>query len=154
MKWSLCNLFRNSTSRAAAPIAGCSARTTRLEVESLEDRAVPTMNLTGYSFSMPAASLYVSQEIGTQFWGSFFDAKSGIAIPVTGQLNPIGNQLDAMSFHGSGMKGLESEQVVFNGKLHEGPAPLMFGQVTERYQMPVAIWMHSEFIESVGHVVT
>jgi hypothetical protein len=151
MNLSLRNLFRTRSGRAPARTSPRSARTTRLEVEALEERAVPTMNLKGYVFPMPGATLSVSNEIGNTFWGTFADATSGINVPVTGQLAPLGPpQLDAMHFGGMAQKGLETEQVVFNGQLHEGPSPLMMGQLTEHYALPIAMWTTTRFVESYG----
>jgi hypothetical protein len=113
------------------------------------------MNLTGYTFALPGATLHVTAENVTTgvFAGTFADAASGITVAFNnGHLQPIGPKLDTMAFQGIGTKGLETEKVVFNGDLHESATPLMFGQLTETYSLPVAQWTVSRFVESYGRL--
>jgi hypothetical protein len=104
-----------------------------LTVESLEDRVVPTFNVTPYTFSMPTGTFHAATEslrTGT-FEGIFADARTGINIAVTGQLQAQGKHVDSLHFSGSGTQGGETEQVTFNGKLHLGQSPLLTGTLTE-----------------------
>jgi hypothetical protein len=119
----------------------------------LEERDVPAvMNLTCYTFALPGATLHVTNEnvLSGDFWGTFTDATSGISMKVSGHLKPIGVNLDKMDFQGNGTKGPETEQVVFNGDLHESLFPLMFGNLTESYSLPIARWTVSRQVESYG----
>jgi hypothetical protein len=156
MNLSLRNLFRTRTGRAAAPPSRRPDQTTRLEVEALEERAVPTISLKGYLFPMPNATLTVSNQIGSTFWGTFHDATSGFNVPVSGQLAPLGPpKLDAIHFGGAVSVGFEAEQVVFNGELYEGPPPLMMGQLAEHYTvtlpfLPPLSWTTFERVETYG----
>src|SRR5262249_15568424 len=130
MHLSLRNLFRGRRATRGSARSGNAAR---LQVEALEGRDVPAvMNLTCYTFALPGATLHVTNEnvLSGDFWGTFTDATSGITMKVSGHLKPIGLKLDAMDFHGAGIKGPETEQVVFNGDLHESLFPLMFGTLT------------------------
>jgi hypothetical protein len=114
------------------------------------------MNLTGYTFALPGATLHVAIEKPLNanisvFLGTFHDAASGIDITnVTGQLQHIGPNLDKMVFQGSGAKGAETEKVAFNGDLHESTVPVMFGQLTENYSLPVALWTVTRMVEGAG----
>jgi hypothetical protein len=83
-----------------------------LQVEALEGRDVPAvMNLTGYTFALPGATLHVTGEnVSTgAFVGTFADAGSGINVAVNGLLQNIGPNLDKMAFQGVGTKGVETE---------------------------------------------
>jgi len=131
MKRSLRNLFRALTGRGADRTSRRPAATTQPQVEALEERAVPTMNLTNYNFMLPGAVLHVASQTGGTFSGTFWDRTSGISVPVTGQLSPIGLPVDAMSFAGTGQNGWEFEHVSFGGMLVESQSPLMTGQLTE-----------------------
>jgi hypothetical protein len=151
MHLSFRNLFR--VPHRATRSSARSDNTTRLHVEALEARDVPAvMNLTGYTFGLPGATLKVTGENVTTgvFAGTFTDATSGITISVNGHLQPFGLNLDTMDFQGVGTKGLETEQVVFKGDLHESLFPLMFGQLTETYSLPVARWTVSRPVETYG----
>src|SRR5262249_32837792 len=97
------------------------------------------------------ATLYVSNQIGGIIGGKFHDMTTAMDIPVKGQLSPLGPpKLDAMSFHGSATMGALTEQVVFNGEFFEGPPPLMVGQLTEHYALPIAMWTTNRVVESYG----
>jgi hypothetical protein len=152
MKEYLHNLLRRGLARCPAR----PPRATRLELETLDKRDVPAvMNLTGYTFALPGATLLVTNEnvLTGQFAGTFTDAASGIAISIpmgNGHLQPIGPNLDALVFQGVGMQGLETEKVAFHGDLHEATYPLMIGQLTESYSLPVAQWTVSRIVEGYG----
>jgi hypothetical protein len=150
MRLSLRNLFRG---RRATRGSARSGNATRLHLETLEGRDVPAvMNLMCYTFYLPSAKLTVSNEnvVTGDFWGTFTDASSNITMNVSGHLQPIGPNLDKMDFHGVGVKGPETEQVVFNGDLHESLFPLMFGTLTESYSLPIARWTVSRQVETYG----
>jgi len=152
MQLSLRNLFRSGRRRVTRGSAR-SGNATRLHVEALEGRDVPAvMNLTCYTFALPGATLHVTAENVTTgvFVGTFSDATSGISMNVIGHLKPIGPNLDKMDFQGAGSKGPETEQVVFNGDLHESLFPLMFGNLTESYSLPIARWTVSRQVETYG----
>jgi hypothetical protein len=114
------------------------------------------MNLTGYTFTLPGATLQVTGEnvITGNFAAVFHDASSGIDVPInflSGRLQHIGPSLDKMVFHGTGTKGPETEQVLFNGDLHEALFPLMFGRLTEVYRFPAGRRTVSRIVEGRGH---
>jgi hypothetical protein len=122
----------------------------RLQVEQLEQRAVPTINLPSYTFNFPgvgtfhATSEIVSSNgvgVTATFNGVFSDAKSGINVPVKGNLFGVGQPLttDFLSFRGGAAKGIEMETAQFAGILHEGQQldviipPSLEGVLTEDY---------------------
>jgi hypothetical protein len=139
MKRSLRNLFGGLNGRAAAP-RSAPPTTTRLHVEQLEERAVPTINLLDYKFVMPGAGTFHAtweNFVTGAFKGDFVDAKTGIDVAVAGKLTHLSGHWDAITFHGDGYKPLESEHVNFAGYLSEGQQldeiipPTMEGVLTE-----------------------
>ena len=142
MNLSLRNLFGGRTGRSPARSTARPAGASRLTVERLEERTVPTVNLIPYHFNLPnAGTLKVTSEnflTGT-FNGTFTDSHSGIRVAVAGQLTPVGGNWDRMTFQGSGRAWLEGETVRFNGWLNEGQAldvvipPTVEGDLTESY---------------------
>jgi hypothetical protein len=151
MKRSLRNLFRALTGQGATRTSRRPAATARPQVEALEERAVPTMNLTNYNFALPGAVLHVTSQTGGTFSGTFVDGMSGITVPVTGQLTPLGPPLlDAMSFGGMGQNASELEWVAFGGQLLESQPPLMTGQLNEQYAVPTHMWTTAEPVQSYG----
>jgi hypothetical protein len=122
MNLSLRNLLRRLTGRAATQSPARPAQTTRLRVESLEDRLVPVSALTNYHFALattyggPAnAALLITYENNTTgafsgvFWNSF-----GYVIPISGQLTAEGC-MDSMTFAGVNWVGNQLEEVSFSG---------------------------------------
>jgi hypothetical protein len=158
MKKYLRNLLRQIHVRGMAGRPTKLSRTTRLNVEVLEQRDVPAlMNLTGYTFTLPGAMLRVTNEnvITGQFAGIFTDTTSGINVPIpmgSGDLQPIGPNLAAMVFAGVGVKGLETEKVSFHGDLVESTNPLIIGQLTENYSLPIAQWTVTRIVEGHGRL--
>ena len=141
---SLASFVKNCSGRNPAP------RAVRLQVEPLEDRLVPTVNLPSYVFNFPGVGTFhaTNEQVSTNgiwvtatFSGVFADAKSGINVPVTGNLFGVGQPLttDFISFHGSASKGIEAESVKFGGILNEGQQldeiipPSLQGVLTEDY---------------------
>jgi hypothetical protein len=110
------------------------------------------MNLTGYIFTLPGATLTVTNEnvITGVFHANFDDASSGIDVGVTGKLTPLGSHWDTMMFQGIGTMGLATEKVAFNGNLHEAVFPFMFGKLTASYSLPIAQWTVTKPAESHG----
>jgi hypothetical protein len=97
MKTYLRNLLRRLPGRSRARGSARPSATSRLHVESLEERAVPAvMNLTGYTFALPGGTLHVTTEnvITGVFHATFDDASSGIDVCVTGKLTPVGSHWD------------------------------------------------------------
>jgi hypothetical protein len=77
MTLSLRNLFGGRRGGRAPRTRARPPGTTRLNVEALEERAVPAvMNLKGYTFFLPGATLHVTSEnvANGVFAGTFFDA--------------------------------------------------------------------------------
>ena len=146
MKLSLAKLLKCFGVRGAGR---CSSRPrVRLQVEQLEERAVPAVYLPNYYFNLPGVgSFHATSEpavspynVVSQFSGTFFDARSGINIPVSCKILGFGSlPLNFMSFQGSAYKGLELESVGFLGILNEGQQldiiipPTMQGSLTENY---------------------
>jgi hypothetical protein len=110
------------------------------------------MNLTGYTFALPGATLHVTNEnvITGVFHATFDDAHSSIDVGVTGKLTPLGSHWDTMIFQGIGTKGLATEKVAFNGDLHEAVFPFMIGKLTESYSLPIAQWTVTKPVEGYG----
>jgi hypothetical protein len=135
------NLLRRLRGRSLARGSAHPAKTTRLEVERLQDRIVPTIiNLVPLNFTMPGAgTLHVSTELPTgAFWGTFHDVNSNWDIPVVGQLTSLGPRTDNIVFHGAAAKPQlgERETVSFVGEVvdYRPAAPeLMTGTLTENY---------------------
>jgi hypothetical protein len=148
------NWFCNPRGRAAATPSARRHWTVCLQVETLEERAVPAvMNLTGYNFALPGATLHITSEnvaTGT-FHGVLLDFNSAINVPVNGNLAPLANHWDTMDFHGFGVKGFEMETIQFNGDLHEAVFPLMMGVLTEKYHAGLLQLTRMERVESYGH---
>ena len=123
MKLSLRNLFRNLTGRGTARKRSRPTLTTRLQVEQLEQRLVPTVDLSNMeiSFGFGKGTLFVQGEQiqGGQatFWGGFEDP-NGHWIPIKGQLQQMGSW-DQMTFKGSAWQWGVGESVNFNGWVNE-----------------------------------
>jgi hypothetical protein len=125
MKLSLRNLFRNLTGRGTARKRSRPTLTTRLQVEQLEQRLVPTVDLSNMeiSFGFGKGTLFVQGEQTqggqTTFWGGFEDP-NGAWIPIKGQLQQMGSW-DQMTFWGSAWQHLvkHGESVNFNGWVNE-----------------------------------
>jgi hypothetical protein len=102
--------------------------------EALEERAVPTMDLTNYSFAMPDnVLLKVATETPATgaFAGTLFDVNSGLVIPITGQLTPLGGNSDTVTFKGVAGNFKEVEFVKYTGQLTEGFHPTLTGKLDE-----------------------
>jgi hypothetical protein len=146
MNLSLRHLLGRPTRRSATQSTARPAAPSRLTVERLEERSVPTVNLIPYHFNLPnAGTLQVTAQnflTGT-FQGTFADSHSGATIPVSGRLTHVSGNWDSMAFVGSGRVGLglELEDVHFNGWLNEGQAldeiipPTMEGVLTENFYL-------------------
>ena len=123
MNLSLRNLLHNLTGRGTARKRSRPTPTTRLQVEQLEQRLVPTVNLAnmeiGFGFGKGTLFVQGEQIQGGQatFWGGFEDP-SGHWIPITGQLQQMGSW-DQMSFKGSAWQWGSTESVNFNGWVNE-----------------------------------
>ena len=141
MKLSLRNLFQGLNGGAAAQTSPRpSAKKTRLQVERLEEREVPTANIFGYNFPIYNAAhvqtgdLYIATEINGTITGTFWDFSQGINFGVKGQLKYIGSGWDTMQFSGSGGNVLNYEWVNFNGYVTENPLHWMEGTLSQTYQ--------------------
>jgi hypothetical protein len=123
MQVSLRNLLQYLTRRGAARPSSRPARTTRLQVEQLEQRLVPTVNLAnmeiGFGFGKGTLFVQTEQINGGQatFQGGFEDP-NGNWIPIKGQLQQVGNW-DQMTFQGSHYNWGIGESVNFNGWVNE-----------------------------------
>jgi hypothetical protein len=123
MKLSLLKLLKNLTGRGAAQARCRPDRTTRLHVEQLEARLVPTVNLAnmeiGFGFGKGTLFVQTEQINGGQatFQGGFEDP-NGHWIPIKGQLQQMGNW-DQMTFKGSAWQWGSTESVNFNGWVNE-----------------------------------
>jgi hypothetical protein len=140
------NLFKGANGRAAARTSPRPSLKTRLQVERLEGREVPTANIAFYNFPIYNAAhvktgdLYVSNEnLSTgQFSGTFEDFSRGLNIAVTGQLKYVGSGWDTMTFQGSGGTFFNHESVNFNGWVTENSLHWMEGTLSQTYQ--VWVW--------------
>jgi hypothetical protein len=96
MKKSLHKLIQFLAGRGTARSCSRPTRTTRLEVEQLEQRLVPTVNMANMeiSFGFGKGTLFVQSEqiqgLQATFWGGFEDPW-GHWIPIKGQLQPMGS---------------------------------------------------------------
>jgi len=131
MTTSLRNLLRSFTGRQVAGASRRPAPKTRLQVESLEERAVPNAyNIANTCFELgqqagpnQLATLYITNEnLKTgSFTGYVNDYVGGqdIHIPVTGLIGGPGQvgspQQETISFQGSVRLGTSTEGVSFNG---------------------------------------
>src|SRR5262249_19901080 len=139
MRLSLRNLLGRRTGTRPARPRPRPGGADRLHVERLEERAVPAaFNLLPYIFTMPGVgSFHATFETPAgYFGGSFTDFKSGITAQGSGQLVHLnGTSYDHIFFRGEGqkLKPLETELVVLDGLLYEGPAapPQIRGKLTE-----------------------
>jgi hypothetical protein len=164
MKLFLRNLFKGPNGRGAARTSPRPSLKTRLEVERLEGRELPTANIAFYTFPIYNAAhvktgdLYVSLEDVSKgkFWGTFEDFSSGLNIPVSGQLKYVGSGWDTMTFQGSGGNFFSNESVNFtNGWVTENSPHWMEGWLSETYQVWVwpygyKTWSTSTYEVSLG----
>jgi hypothetical protein len=147
--------LRNLVRRLCGPAGGSArpAKTTRLEVEQLQDRVVPSIINLAPNFNMPGAgTLHVTGELPSgAFWGTFHDASSNINVPVSGQLTSIAPNADKIVFSGAAANPFERETVSFVGEVvdYRPIAPeLMSGMLTENYWinlpgLPPLHWTHT-----------
>jgi hypothetical protein len=147
--------LRDLVRRLCGPGGGSArpARTTRLEVEQLQDRVVPAIINLSANFNLPGAgTLHVTTELASgQFWGIFHDASSNINVPVSGQLTSLTPNTDKIVFGGFGANAFERETVSFVGEVtdYRPIAPeLMTGMLTENYWinlpgLPPLHWAHT-----------
>ena len=173
MKLTLRNLLGHCAGRSAARSTARPAEMTRLKVERLEDRAVPTADLLGYYFTLPnAGTLHVTNVnfqnnfLTETFKGTFTDSHSGIVCQVSGQCSNIpGGNLDLFSFHGSGGAWLEGETVKFSGWLVEIQIPRVAipawikGRLTENHVLFISPfpgqdphWSSTSWEMAYGHL--
>jgi hypothetical protein len=167
MKLSLATLLKCFGGRGAGR---CSSRPrARLQVEQLEERAVPAVYLPNYYFNFPGVgSFHATSEpavspynVVSQFSGTFFDAKSGISISVSCKILGFGSvPFNFMSFQGGAGKGLEFESVRFLGILNEGQQldiiipPTMQGSLTEDYTWLTSVNPQNDPHQTVSTFVT
>jgi hypothetical protein len=144
MKLSLRNLLRRRSDRGLARRSTRPAKTTRLDVEQLQDRVVPSfINVLPYTFNLPGAGPvhFTSENFATgAIAGTFHDLSSGINVAVAGQLTALGPRVDKIVFVGAGSKPLEHETVNFVGEVvdYRPFAPeMMSGVLTENYWVTV-----------------
>jgi hypothetical protein len=164
MSLSFRNLFKGLGGRAAARTSPRPSLKTRLQVERLEGRELPTAMIAFYNFpiynaaQVKTGNLYISNEIPStgQFWGTFEDLSQGLNIAVTGQLKQISSSWDTMTFKGSGGSVFNNESVNFTGWVTENSLHWMEGTLTQTYQSycwPLGgyrIWSTSTFEVSLG----
>jgi hypothetical protein len=122
MKLSLSNLVGKLTGRGSARTSRRRTQTSRLHVEQLDQRLVPTVNLANKLIGFGnVGTLFVYSETingsSANFSGGFEDG-SGHWIPVTGHLQQQG-AWDQMTFHGGISNFVTSESVKFNGWVNE-----------------------------------
>jgi hypothetical protein len=119
------NKFGNTAKPAAR------RRTTQLQVEKLEERAVPTANLTNTMVPFGNGTLYVNTQKGTAITGYFYDNNTHQDIQVTGSLMPGAKGVDQVQFQGSyGSPVTGEESVSFKGTFNEATRN-MTGALTE-----------------------
>ena len=117
MTRSLRNLFTSLCGKGAVRNSARPAQKIRLQVEALEERAVPTANLVNCNIPIYKSEvLHVATEnLST---GAFAGTFAGMA--VTGKLTSLNNGWDSMTFQGSGpLKNYGGESVAFSGKIVE-----------------------------------
>jgi hypothetical protein len=165
MKRSLRNLLRNLTGHGPARTASRPAPNVRPQIEGLEQRLVPTVNLSGkeIGFGAGVGVLFVQNETingGTATFSGGFEDASGHWIPVNGQLTQMGSW-DKMTFQGGITNFVTSENVNFNGWVNEASLNQILGgtyaegTLTEDYSWLISLWPsvrfgHSTTSESVG----
>jgi hypothetical protein len=152
MKLSLLRAFRSLGKRRQTRTNLGLARKTRLGVERLEERAVPTANINNLTFPIynglhQTGLLHITQENFVNrtvsdvlmhyatFSGVLTDYAFGMNVPVAGQLTPLG-KWDRISFSGSASNGLKSESVLFKGWASEPnvfPKTELTGSLTQNY---------------------
>jgi len=131
MKLSLHNLYQFFAGRGAVRKRSRPTLTTRLQVEQLEQRLVPTVDLSnmeiGFGFGKGTLFVQGEQTQGgqTTFWGGFEDP-NGAWIPIKGQLQQMGSW-DQMTFKGSAQQGAFGESVNFNGWVNEAILKQLLG---------------------------
>jgi hypothetical protein len=161
MNLSLRNLFTGVNGHAPVRTYTRPALRTRLQVERLEGRELPTAMIAFYNFPIYNAAhvktgdLYISKEIGGQFWGTFWDFSRGLNFTVSGQLKQVTSSWDTMTFQGSGGFPFNYESVQFNGWMTEIYPHWMVGTLTQNYQAWVSpyglrIWSTSTYEVSLG----
>jgi hypothetical protein len=164
MKLSLRNLFQGLDGSAAAQTSPRPAvKKTRLEVERLEERDVPTANILWYNFpiyngaQVQTGDLFISTETAGTFTGTFWDFSQGINFGVSGHLKYLGAGWDTMNFSGSGGTFLNYEWVNFNGFVTENSPHWMEGTLSQTHQQwgggPLGgwqTWSTSTFETSLG----
>jgi hypothetical protein len=143
MKVPLLSAFRSLGERLQTRRNSGLAGKTRLGVERLEERAVPTANINNLVFPIYDATmhqtglLHITQEnFNTKtFAGVLTDYAFGMSVGVTGQLTPLGSW-DRISFSGSASNGFQSESVSFKGYVSEPhvlPQTELSGSLTQSY---------------------
>jgi hypothetical protein len=145
MRLSLRNLLGRRTGTRPARPRTRPAGAARLDVERLDERAVPAaFNIVPYKFTMPGVgSFHATFENLTdgRFWGTFTDSKSLITAQVKGQLAHInGTSYDHILFVGEGQNSSHTETEFVrldNGLLYEGPdaPPQVRGVLTEAFTL-------------------
>jgi hypothetical protein len=146
MKLSLHNLYQFFAGRGTARTRSRPARTTHLKVEQLEQRLVPTVNLSnmeiGFGFGKGTLFVQGEQIQGGQatFWGGFEDP-NGHWIPIKGQLQQMGSW-DQMTFQGKAWQWGVGESVNFNGWVNEANLkPWLGGTWVEGTLSETYTWM-------------
>jgi hypothetical protein len=154
------NLFRRLTGRAATQSPVRPTQTTRLQVESLEDRLVPVSALTNYQFALattyggPAnASLWITYENNaTGAFSGLYWSNNGYVVPISGQLTAEGC-MDSMTFAGAAWVGNQIEEVSFSGYVTDtavstGTGVLMSGQLTQTNLWTYGGWWYGNSTSS------
>jgi hypothetical protein len=153
MKLSLRNFLRNLTGPGAGRKRSRSTPTTRLQVEELEQRLGPTVNLAnmeiGFGFGKGTLLVQTEQINGGQatFQGGFEDP-NGHWITIKGQLQQMGTW-DQMSFHGTAMQWGVCESVNFSGWVNEAALnQLLGGTWVEGTLSETYTWLGGRFHET------
>jgi len=155
MKLSLSNLLSKLTSRGSVRTSRCRTQTPRLQVEQLDQRLVPTVNLANKLIGFGnVGTLYVYSETingGSATFSGGFEDDYGHWIPVTGHLKQQG-AWDQMTFKGGISNFITSESVNFSGWVNEPSINQMTwasGTLTEDFS-----WLKSLFPIQYGHSST
>jgi hypothetical protein len=169
MKLSLWNLFGRRAGRSARNVSR-RARTVRLQVESLEERAVPTANLANVDFPIfmgtvpggPVGMLHIkSENLSTgQFNGVFQDFTRNYLVPINGQVKQISAVSDSMTFQGTATRiytdGIfTSDSIYFNGQVSEANdlTHVMVGKVQQEF-FGLGGWFTETTLETVDGAVS
>jgi hypothetical protein len=131
------NLFKGLKGNGKARTSAPAPRRTQLQVETLENRLVPTAYIQNLQFPLYDAmhnqmgTLGITQQTGNTFAGTLHDNGWNINIPISGQLVPYNNGWDGMTFNGGSGNGFVTENVSFNGLVYEGAPHVMEGYLNE-----------------------